>query len=317
MVKPLSPRAQQDLENNLAASVKDARSKLGALEPWQVTVFEREVVAEYRRFIRQYRQAGNQTLVDVDVDAIKRYLAYRAPDSASIAISVVADAECVPCVGAVPGIKKLYGERMARRGFKVVQYSAADLGVELEQRATWASASSSLAHAIRSKGQTHALIVQAARAEPDAIDAAHADEEHYQIRTLLMGPSNGVSKELKSDLTLDLAVNDTFAVSSARILTDNLTEMGGQVLLALRAGDASVSLSEVLVQVSGVRDYRHAGELKVQLIEYLKDMGTPVERQLSRGKIMFAVRTRRTQDDIKKVVAALSSSDATVQWEIK
>src|SRR4051812_29867780 len=65
-----------DVESQLRQAVEGSAAQLGALELWQKKLFDEEVVAQYPRFIKDYRVVGDKVEAQVDLDNIKNYLEF-------------------------------------------------------------------------------------------------------------------------------------------------------------------------------------------------------------------------------------------------
>lgn len=306
------------VQATLRSSVADAKEKqLGALEPWQKSLFDNEVVPQYQRFIRDYRPTVAGLMVDVDHEAIRKYLMFhtkRSLNRADSPILVVARAEkgCAKCVAGEEGVRKLVKERLERRGFSV-QF------VELEQLGAPGAANQVIeakaAEMARERDTAGVMTVLFGPAPIDTIDAAHADEKRFRIRTKLMvwkrkeglkasaepvttAPTHEAKSEFAVEEQLDVLEADPLEPAVTRLLSDSMTGLASKI-----AADTGVNAPEFEVEVVGIKDYKQFVALKAQLEAALASAGPVEERMVSRGHAVFAVRTEQGADDLKAMLS--------------
>lgn len=309
----LSPRTAKDLESTLKASVEDSKAKLGKLESWQGELFDQEVLPQYRKFIRQYRQSGNQTLVDVDVEAIRKYLSFHGPtvlktDKPTIAVFLSASEDCARCTEAASVMRKALTQKLERRGLKAAYIDSMPTeGVSVEEM------SGALASMAQSRKQAGALLL---RWEALPVDPAHPDEQHFQVRASISAFADE-ENELRTDAMLDISAAESFVGTAEELLTDAWTELGAKAIAYERGGrregpgdsygEGLNDPEDTLVVVSGIGDFAHYSEVRAQVSEKL----TPVLadpsglkiRRIKRGEVTFAVRTQQNAEGIRALLA--------------
>lgn len=323
MAAPAAPVAGQSskVQDALKSQVQENLKKMGELEPWQKTIYADEVVPQYNRFIRDYRQAASGVVADIDQEALKKYLAFYAPrtlkqgnekSGAKIVAVVKPEASCVKCIGSAPVIRKLVKARLERRGFAPIFVSDEELG---EQKGSFPDLQQRAATLAEQKGALGTLVVFWQVPPSDSIDSAHADEEHYRILSSIQvreaagaAGSGKAAREFKHQGLMELMANDPFDTAAARLLTDAFTELGAKAL----AADAPTAVAEdsegpeLSIQLAGFKDFAQYTRAKAALEAKLQDAGLLEERRIARGLVVFGIRTRKSADELKPKLAGLS-----------
>ncbi|MGZ3689483.1 MAG: hypothetical protein ACXVBW_14370, partial [Bdellovibrionota bacterium] len=289
----------------LKKAISDSQSKLGTLDPFQTQIFNDEVVPQYQRFIRDYRPTPSGLSADIDTDSIRRYLLFQATKSLKqkeyrFLVALKMDPNCEKCRESFEGIKRLVNNRIVRRGLQPAWLSPEDVA---DPKLVGKALDDWLADVAARKNFAGAVAVQWNPAPIDDIDTAHADEKRYIIHAFL-----DVREISKSGGQLELMENDGFESSTARLLTDAFTDVGTKIELA--ASQTETGKQELLVEVGGIRDYGHLSAIKTQLGNLLKDTGTLEERRISRGKVVFAVATKKSADDVRKQLTGVNLETA-------
>ena len=310
---PAQTQAQPDqLTVQLKSALGESQKKLGELEPWQKKLFDEEVIPQYQRFIRDYRPTPSGVFVELDLESLKNYLRFFAPKSikgsnTNITVFLKAKPSCGKCVESEAAIRALVKSRLEHRGFTVSFITAEELGdpdlagKPLENR---------VADLSRLKKAAGVLVIQWQLAEAEDIDSAHADENHYWIQSFL-----SIRDLDKAEGRLELLENDSFENSASRLLTDAWTAIGAK-LLQMTSGEPQ---KEILIEVSGFRDFQQYTRLKSQLTSQLKGVSTLEERKISKGRVVLAIVTSQTREEVQKQLALLQptgTSTELVKWEV-
>jgi hypothetical protein len=300
----------KSLQDALRGAVIDSQAKLGTLEVWQKKIFDEEVVPLYQRFIRDYRAANGGYTVEVDLEAMRRYLAfYSMPKGVRsaefrIASFVRADPSCAKCVAAVGELKEMFRLRLERRGFAPVWMSQEEIGEssvagkELDERIVELAAKRNI---------PAAAVLQWRQAPIDAIDTAHADEKRYQLRAYIIArePVENSNRQIKHEGTLEVLENDTLDSAASQLLTDTLTDLGSKSLAAqLRMAEGQND--EIQLVINGVGDFTHFNKIKAQLMSQLRDATSIEERRIARGQVTFAIRSTRAPREIRRSLAGMA-----------
>ena len=295
--KPLSPMQKEELQDQLKSSVSEEQAKLGLVEAWQKKIFNEEVLIDYARFIKGYRSAGNVTTVDVDHDSLKKYLSFYAPkyygkSDLKALVYVAGDPECAKCQASLTAIRKAIKSRLERRGLAVVFMTTPVgqpfvLATELE------------------KIKDSVGIVQI-RAKQMS-DEEHPEEEHYllSVQAAFTGPQGAglvTGKEIKTEKQLDVLKNDSFETAASRLFIDSATELGSQSMVVDNTTD-----EEILLLFSGIKDFQRMIQIKTALNDTLSGSGIAEERRISHDEVTLAVRTKKSADELKKLLNGMSS----------
>lgn len=294
------------VKTQLKNALVDAFTKLGQVEPWQKKIFDEEVMMQYQRFIRDYRQTGPNLSVEVDLDSLKKYLRFQAKKTDAQAwVYLRAQPSCGRCGASFEDIKKLVKERLERRGFVPTWLTPEEIGdVNLAGKAL----NDRVYVLAKNKNAGAALVVQWQLAPIDDIDTAHADEEHFQITSWFT-----LRDLAKNENKLELLSTDSFLIFASRLLTDAFTELGGKVD-ALQVADGSSGKDEIALEINGVRDFVHFAMVKAQVQGRLKDViiSGPEERRIARGKATLAVFTSKSVDDIRGALGKIQLDNGTL-----
>ncbi len=318
--------ATQSVQEALKTTVSNAQLKMGDLDPWQKKIFVEEAVPQYQRFIRDYRVQGSNVQAEVDLDILKKYLAFHMnpkdnkKQETRLAVYVKGDGDCEKCSGSTSKLRSLVLSRVERRGFTPVFISPDDLntatGKTFDEKV--------LSVAIR-KGWIGAMVLQTSIAPKDDQDAAHADENEYVVRTSIGIPSIGVKQENQ----LRVLESESLEVAAARLMTDTFTDLGARTLAATLQKVGEESGEEIALNVTGIRDYHQYSQLRMVLVSKIQEVGSLDERKIARGKATFAIKTQKTAADVKAKLVSLmvdqahftvmdaGSTDKSIEAEIR
>jgi hypothetical protein len=312
----------------MRAAVKGIRGKFGELTPWQQKIYNDEIMAFPQDYVREYRQVGDRYKIDVDQVMIQRALVFHAPDflgnaQPRIATRVEADEGCSLCQGAAPVLRKLFQSKLEIREARAQWFKDEELPV-----ASSSTASTSVAELPRlallqglevSRGLQGSLMARVeAQVLKDAetgqvIEPAHPEDAKFVLRLgLSLGKNTRIFRKVEFQYT------EPVEPLARKLWLEVMTELAGKTDLAPSlAGAAAAGPPEVVIQVSGVRDYFQLTQLKAQIQLALGEMQPVIERSLARGRVVLAIRTDRTLDEVRSklakatVVAASGSGPAT------
>jgi hypothetical protein len=301
-------------EDALRAAVQDSERRLGELEPWQRALFQDEVVPQYARFVKGFRPTGTGMQVDVDVDAVRRYLTYRASKApAKFLVALRPEENCAPCAESAKAIRGLVEARLKRRGFSPVFVGTDEVG---DPKLAGKLLDEKVVELLGPRAGSGALVLEWRLAPTDNIDTAHADEKRYLVRLFTLAREEGtggvgsgkVAREAKTESSLEFLEADGFERATARLLTDSFTEFGAKWLAAASLGDAEQP--ELSISVTGIRDFAHFTAVKARLQAGLQTVlapGTSLEdRRIARGRAVFGVRTPGGVEEVKPLVVGLT-----------
>ena len=325
-----------NVQDTLKASVVASEDKLGELQPWQKKIFDEEVTPRFQEFVLDYRPSASGIIVDVNVNAIKKYLMFYGPkavkrDDSRIAILLQPEEGCARCAEAAEGIRKTVKASFERRGLVPWFVKPEELGEHAGGAAALIldpsagkTVDDQLQQLATQKNAAGLVVIQWRLAPVDSIDSAHADEKHYLVRTSIAAGAT-TSYSLKNEGKLELLENDSIEVGVTRLLTQAFTDIGSQMMVAQENNDTRNG--EVLISISGVGDFANYTAVKSQIQSTLADVGAIEERVISRGQVTFAVRTRKTMDELKtklngiqidsRPVAVTDSGDNMIKAEIR
>jgi hypothetical protein len=294
-----APPAQTDLKN----AVIQSESKLNITEPWQKKIFSDEVVPLYQRFIRNYSQNTAGVSVDVDLDSIRQYLAFSGLKTlkrteAKLLVYLRAEPGCTKCSDAAVVVRKLVKEKLERRGFALVWLSSD----ELNPKAAGQALDEKVRAIATQKKLAGALIVQMRLMPVDDQDTAYADEKKYETRLSFVAWEADELKEYKYDGRLEIMENDSLETAASRSLTEAFVDFGSKSVVQ-QIQDEGV---DIQLSVSGFNGYEQYDKLRTNLRDKLKDIGTVDERRISRGKVTFSVRTKKTTEELGQLLTGLA-----------
>jgi hypothetical protein len=300
---PVRQQGKKDIQELLRAEVVAQKPKLGALLEWQGKVFDEEIALQHQRFVRDFRPGGTGVIADIDLTTMKSYLAWGAAEglqgeAAKVDVWLSAEEGCDKCQAALAPMKKVVKARLERRGYTPVFLEASALG---GGKMTGAHLNERLSEVARKKGHAGALMLQWQQAPVDP-DSPHADETHYLLRVWQMARSDA-SGEMKHEGALELLENDSLVQGFERLLSDAATLFGSRVLASRETGADDPSLPELRITLTGVRDWSHYAELRNRLQTSLKATGAVEEREVSRGRADFAVKSRKPASEISSAVS--------------
>ncbi len=313
--KPAAPTADRGVQGSLARAVSESAGRLGNLDPWKRRVFEEEVVPQYQRFIKDYRPGANGLVIEVDYDAILRYIAFYAPRTlkptdpkqVKLVLYQRVEAGCARCVGAADRIRQLMKPRAERRGFHVIWLAGEDIppvdvvGKEFFDK---------IGEAAIRKGALGALVLDTRVAPVDAIDAAHADDKKYVVEVSWLAKPTGEA-EFKFQGQLEVMENDSIDLAAARLLSDAVSQFGVRALLAEKnEGDAKSQEYELVL--SGIKDYAQFAKLKAGITQALSDATWVEERKMRRGQVVLGIRSSRTVEAVKRQLASVPAEAGKV-----
>jgi hypothetical protein len=93
------------------------------------------------------------------------------------------------------------------------------------------------------------------------------------------------------------------------MLTQAYVELGAKAQIS----GAGAMKQEMQITATGFTDFQQYNQLKNALQAKLKDIASVEERKISRGKAVFAVKTNRSLDDVKKLVHGLGNLEVEMK----
>lgn len=317
--KATSSEVPEVLDSQLKNAVVNSASEAGTMDAASKKIFDEEVVPQYALFVRDYKRVGQSVNVVVDLDGIKNVIRFSAPKSFSqpapkILLYLAVDTRCDKCMDESATIHKIMEERVVRRGFAPVWVGNGEL------------AGQSMSDLTTPHGAVGYMKVDLIPAPADDEDAAHADEKRFQSKAVL--EVRGITQYQDQAEFYD---TDRFETQTQKLLTHAFTELGAKADLASMSGEMT---DDVLIEVSGISDFPQYTRLKTALQARLKGTALLDERKVSKGKAVFALKTKQTLDQIKVslkgtsvgdtgeskqavVVAAVGGKDQLIQMEIR
>jgi hypothetical protein len=296
-----APAATQNLSEDVNAQLKKAvvesQPQLGTLDLAKQKIFDEEIVPAYALFIKDYHQQGALVLAEVDIDSIKNYLSFSASKdltlgSSQLLLLLNVDSRCLKCTNAAPTVKKLMIDRATSHGFVPAWITPDEL---LDSKP------SELAQKRNAAG---AMEVTLKPAPMDDVDSAHADEKQYIAKFSF--DVRGIDHYEDQSELFD---TDSFEQISTKMLTQAYVELGAKAQIS----GASAMKQEMQITVTGFSDFQQYSQLKNSLQAKLKDIASVEERKISRGKAVFAVKTNRSLDDVKKLVHGLGNFEVEMR----
>jgi hypothetical protein len=299
--------AASGAESNTAlkAAVVNSQSQLGVLDPVQKRIFDEEVVPQYPLFVRDYKRVGQEQTIDaqVDLDAIRNTIRFSAQKylnqpAAKFLLFLNADTQCSKCMEEAASVKKSMQLRAQRRGFTPVWVSAEEL------------AGSSLSDLIGPRGAVGFLQIDLIPEPADDVDTAHSDEKHYLAKANFEVHAIATYRDQG-----ELFETDSFEAESQKLLTHAFSELGAK---ADMAGIGNAAKDDILVELGNITGFIQYTRLKNTIQTRLKGVALVDERKLSRGHASFALKTKKSIDEVKALLNGIASGeDQAIQMEIK
>lgn len=290
----------------LQHALEDSLAKIPNIEPWQKRIFNEEVLAHPQRFVRDYRASGSGAMmVDVDMDGLRSYLRFHGPkslkrDTAPFLVLLREEEGCDKCKEADASLRKLVMERLERRGITPVWATPTEVSVALAGRAL----EEQVATVASDKKLAGYLIVHALRSPVDDVDSAHADEQRFLVREVLV--VSGVSRH---EGQLEIYETGNFEKTARQIMTDSFADLGVQIERAVVAGEIGrVEREGISLEVDGLKDHAQYAALRTQLQDaaFARNGTFQVEEQrISRARVVFSVFTDKSPSELRKALAGL------------
>jgi hypothetical protein len=295
------------LEKQLKGALIDAQKNLGALEPWQKTIYSYDILPQYQKFIKDYSRSAivmnvgatvpsgsGAVKVVVDEESLKRFLMFYGPKflkkkDTRVLVLLRPNPSCQKCQESLNAISDLVQGQLWRRGMTPNLVSTD----ELKLPATDGEIQEQVVAMMKPKGADATVVVQWGPAPVDDIDTAHMDDVRFVLRSFLkIGDSKSFFKER------EIIENDSFLVSEASLLVDLFTDLGATLEKEqVKVEDASKA--EVLITVFGIKDFAQFTRIKSQIQVVLKEGSTIEERRLSPGRASFAVYSSKNPEELK------------------
>jgi|GEM_PF-4833241 len=302
-------RAAESIEiRNL---VLDSQSRLTLTETWQKKIFNEEVVPQASRFIKDLKADTVATASSVDLESIRRYLAFFGPKvlhrddkDMKLLTYVRSERDCSACTVALIEVKRAVAARASARGFVLIWPTAEDLGDP-----TLAGEALELALITRAKETNAAgvLLVQLKKAPIDTIDAAGSDLKRLQAAVFVLARGE---QEYRFTGKLDVIGEAALGDAVPTLLTEAFLDFGSKLQSYVASGASEDAPSEILLTVQGVQDFANYQALKNRIEELLL---TPAKvksidkRKISRGQVTFAIRTDKNSEEIRRSLASTTS----------
>lgn len=310
--------SSQSVQEALKSIISNYQTKLKDLEPWQKRLFSEEVVPQYSRFVKDYRLNGNLLQVEIDADAIKKFLAFHYNSKGDktkevrIGVYIRSAGDCVRCGAALPKIKPLAVARLERRGFTPVWIQPGDLrdlsgkssGLQLVGKAL----DDRILQVAARKGWMGAMVIQLQIAANDPGDTAHADEKRTSVRSALLfrEMEGGIQKAERQEGGIEVLESDPVDPSVGRVLSDAFTDLGAKVLALGGLNSNQAAGEETAVFVSGVRDFSVYQMVRAALQQRVQNLGTLEDRMFAKGKVQFSVRSMKPFPEIKAALMTIT-----------
>lgn len=284
-------------EVQLKSAVTEAQKKMTDLQPWQRVLYSEEVIPQFQRFIRDYRPTPQGLQVEVDFDSLKHYLSFYAPaflkeKNPKILVYLESDPNCTKCNDSRPVMTRLIQARLERRGWTPVSVKAEDLSRTVQ--------SLPLEEKVESLAQNQkigsSLVVRWAPAPVEDLDTAHADEKRYILSSVLQVKDLSLPPKKK-----ELLDTESFEASEARLLTDVFADLGAKMEIERIGDDGDPARGEVLIDLAGFQNYNHFIRVKTALLNLFKGSSLPEERKFSKGRVVFAVNSKKA-DEVRKLL---------------
>lgn len=257
----------------LREQIEKSRPNLGDLPAWQEEIFENEVLSASGRFIRDYKtSAGKVVKADVDLEGIKRYLAFNAnqilkPDALKTILFVRVNSECVDCAKAALSVRAELKSRFERRGLVVVFATADEMRHEPSDAYSKQNAAGWILAEIRSED------------DPD-----HPGDRRTALVLDFHFPGTLASSVRKQ---MEILPSDSIEISMGRLAIDAILELSSKV----RTGFASTNVDSTGIEIAleGVTEFKMITQVKSKLQAALGNDYRVVEKRIERGRAALSV----------------------------
>ena len=272
-------------------AVEREKPKLGKLEPWQSDAFDQEVLASSGRFIKDY-QTQDQTLskVEVDTDAIKKYLGFHAtqifkPENSKILLTVRVAEDCSACVAAAGSVREDLRRRFARRGLQVISLEKDEARRDLVEMLGIKSASGYVLARLR-----------------QIEDPEHAGDFKIKIDIEARFPGTLLTVIQKQ---MEIMTSESVEIAVSRMLIDLLSEAGQKIRLAQLGALETTGGQGIDLKIQGCLQYSQCRQLKQKLQDKLRTDARVVEKRLSSQEFVIAVISQLSVQEISQAIYQL------------
>ena len=313
----LSALAKKRESSQLKAVILEQYPRLAPLQPWQERLWQEEVIPHHLRFIKDYRTLPSGIQAEVDVEGIRNFLKFYAPapllkkpeNLPRLAVFLDAQTPCERCTQALPQIKDYVATTLESRGLKSSWVSPQELGLEGPLVGEAQPIELRLSQVAQKQKTFGSLVVSWNPAPEEEIDTAHADEKRYWVEIHLS--VQGAPRISRKKEILD---NESFLLTVNHLMVDVFTDLGAQLE---NSSFEESDTKEILITVSGKRDYSQYSLMKTQLADALKTYGILQDRFITQKELTFALPTSASLAEVRRI--ALESKprwDVTRQFQL-
>ncbi|MFN7685413.1 MAG: hypothetical protein ACK5QT_08385 [Oligoflexia bacterium] len=349
--------APSRLDEAITAALSGLKTELGQIAPWQKKIFDQEILPFGQDFVREQRlvstasQSPSQSSIKIELDQalIRKALSFYAPQALSnaeprVAARIEASEGCSVCTSAIEPLKKLIQARLENRGIRPVWIKDEEMPATPAQ-GTPPVLAKQLARVgfLRSLEISRSLqgsvllrvesLVGLDSSPQGQGDAVHSEDAKFSLKMgISLGswvsfkrvdfqatqPIDGLARRLWTEAMAEFTERGTFA-ASVHAAPSNL---------GTTPSEETWAPSEVLIHVTGVRDYFMLTALKSQLQLAVGELSPVIERVMSRGQVTLAIRTALGAAEVRskisgisvgqqKLVLASGSADLPLEGELK
>lgn len=306
--------SRESIDQQLQNVLLKSQESLGTMQLWQKTLFSEEVLPFSSRFVRDYRVSTDGVKAEVDIERLKKFLKFYAPDalkiqSPQILVLLKPDASCEKCNESLISLKQIVDGRLSKRGLIPIWLSSSEISAD-----TQSFFEAKMKEISKTRNAVGELILEWSELPPDDSDTAHADEKHFLIRSSLRLSDKDIPSQQKE--ILDTEKFETIAVNQ---LTELFIELGAR-WDELKAQAELGTREEILIEFKGVKNFAQYQFIRNALQSQLKDVSSLNDRKFSRGKVSFAIKTTKSTEEIKQQVSGIklqTDSNEAVSFEVR
>lgn len=303
---PAQPNASannEGLESKLKAFLAASKKNLGELQPWQSKLFDDEALPQYSRFIRDYRATRDGGVeAQIDYDSLRQYLGFYGPTTLkqpkpSLIVVLAPQIGCDKCVQSTEVVRDIVRVRLKNRGMNPEWTTPSELGSG--DPVTLASRYAEV------KKAAGALVIRWGIIPSDEVDAAHADETQYLVRSNIE-----IRDFAKHEGSLELLEAGSFDRSVAKLLTDDFTYLGEQAVHGVVASGQDTQHEEALIDIrfdsTGAWGYSQYAKLRDSLAAGLQSLGSLEERSVAHEHAVFVLYSSASPATIGEKIATIA-----------
>ncbi|MBI3534218.1 MAG: hypothetical protein HY072_01850, partial [Deltaproteobacteria bacterium] len=251
--------AQEKFQTEFQNEFDNVQKKLGVLDPWQVKIFKEEVIVFPERFIKNYTRQAQGLSAEVDIESIRGHLKFSAKNifkgtEFPLIILFDLDQACTVCLESEAMFKSFISSVFERRAFKPVWIENKKKRNDLDEF---------IIENIAKNKAMGGVFFQFKQLLTNEDEAAHEDEARYLVSAAFHFAQVPLLDQ-KFQFQVDTTEVGNFNEVVFSLLAQAFLEFN-QKLDFTQANQLQEGSDRILLEVSGVKTYKHLTELVIEL----------------------------------------------------